>query len=283
VPKRLPVFLLISVVLLSLSASAEEWRKTFSTSGKPEIRIETNDADIRVSSSDRKDIEAVVTTEGYKIGPNDVRVTDRQTGDRLELEVHIPQAHFHIFNVRNRYVRIELSIPRRADLDLHSGDGDIKVASVDGNLALRTGDGNVRLESSKGDVHLETGDGDVECREFEGQLKAETHDGNVRAQGVFSALDLHTGDGNIEAEVGSGSKMSSAWSLRTGDGNINLRLPDGFAADLDAHSGDGKVNVDFPVTIEGSLRENTIRGKMNGGGQPLELKSGDGDISLRKS
>jgi hypothetical protein len=77
--------------------------------------------------------------------------------------------------------------------------------------------------------------------------------------------------------------MSSSWSARSGDGSITVALPEGFSADLDAHTGDGHISVDLPVTVQGSVRENEIRGKLNGGGQNLEIRSGDGNISLRRS
>lgn len=261
--KRVTWILLGLAALYSLNVSAEEWRKTYTVSGKPDIQVNANDADLRVYTSDRKDVEVIVIADGYKIGDNDVRVTDRQSGDRLVFEVSRPH-HNVLFNFHSKGIRVELNIPRTADLNLHTGDGDIRVQPVTGNLQLDSGDGN------------------IEAMGVAGPLKADTKDGNIRAQGVFTALDLHTGDGNVDAEVDSGSKMNSAWALRTGDGNISLQVPADFGAELDAHTGDGRVNVDVPVTVNGGLRETSIRGKINSGGQYLELRTGDGDISVRR-
>jgi DUF4097 and DUF4098 domain-containing protein YvlB len=256
-------FLLITVfALTSLAARAEEWKKDFTTSGKPTVRVESNDAEIRISGWDRKETSARVITEGYRIG-KDLQVSERQTGDQVYLEVRTPRSFGLVLS--NHSVRIEVSVPREADLNLHTGDGRIRINEV------------------KGDLRLDSGDGDLEIYLADGRLNANTHDGSIRAEGRFDALDLHTGDGNISAEVGGGSKISSAWSLRTGDGNIDLRLPVGLAADLDARSGDGRVNVDLPVTVTGSVRENGIRGKLNGGGLPIEIRTGDGRINVGKS
>ena len=261
--KRLFLLLLSVIAVVSLSAQAEEWRKTFSFSATPDITVDANDAELRVYASERKDVEAVVFTQGYKIGANDVAINDRQTGDRVDLKVHVP--HGISMGWHNRSVKIELNVPRQSNLNLH------------------TGDGNIRLQGVKGNLRLDSGDGEIEALDSAGPLKANTSDGNIRVDGVFSALDVHTGDGNIQVTVGIGSKMDSGWLLRTGDGNVELRLPEGFAANLDAHTGDGHVSVDFPVTIEGGVRESTIRGKMNGGGQSLELRSGDGNITVGRS
>jgi DUF4097 and DUF4098 domain-containing protein YvlB len=263
VSKRLFLLFLSVLALVSLSAQAEEWRKTFSVSGTPDIAVDANDADIRVYASERKDVEAVVFTQGYKIGPSDVSISDHQTGDRVDLKVHVP--HGVSLGWHNRSVKIELNVPRQSDLNLH------------------TGDGNIRLQGVKGNLRLDTGDGEIEALDSAGPLKADTRDGNIRVDGVFAALDVHTGDGNILVTAGAGSKMNSDWLLRTGDGNVELRLPEGFSANLDAHTGDGHISVDFPVTIEGGIKESTIRGKMNGGGQSLELRSGDGNITVGRS
>jgi len=155
-------------------------------------------------------------------------------------------------------------VPRESDLNLHSGDG------------------NIRVENVKGQFHIESGDGDIEMRAADGKLTSTTKDGNIRVEGRFDGLDLHTGDGNIDAAVAKGSVMSSGWTLRSGDGNIVLRIPEGFSADLDANTADGHVTVDFPVTVAGSIRESNIRGKLNGGGATLELRTGDGNIELEK-
>jgi DUF4097 and DUF4098 domain-containing protein YvlB len=284
VPSRLSSILLACIIAVPAFAHAEEWNKTYSVSGKPEIRVDANDADIRVYASDTKDIEALLTTRGYKIGSGGVSISERQTGNRIEISVHVPN-NFHIFSLGgiHKSVQLEMKIPQAADLDLHSGDGKIIAENLNGAVTLSSGDGDIRVNRGKGSLNIETGDGRVECRSIEGDLRAETKDGSVRIDGVFTRLDLHTGDGSIDADARAGSKMAAAWTVRTGDGSVNLALPDGFSADVDVHTGDGHINVDFPVTVEGSLRENAIRGKINGGGQVLEVKTGDGSITLTHS
>jgi hypothetical protein len=76
--------------------------------------------------------------------------------------------------------------------------------------------------------------------------------------------------------------MSGSWRVNTGDGHVTLRLPENFAADLDAHTGDGKITVDFPVTMSGSFGGSDVHGKLNGGGQTLTVHTGDGPIRLQR-
>lgn len=256
-------FLLIALFALTSLSVADEWKKEFTTSAKPTIHVDANDANIEVLAIDGSKIEARVVTSGGKISPDEVRVTDRQNGDRIDLEIHRPSHHFCI-GICNESVRISLQVPRSSNLELHTGDGRITVDGV------------------KGEARLESGDGELIARSLDGTLNADTSDGSIRVTGRFDRLDLHTRDGSINAEVAAASKMNSSWALRTSDGTITLRLPADFSADLDAHTGDGHVSSDFPITVSGSLKENSLRGRLNGGGALLEVRTGDGDIRLEK-
>jgi hypothetical protein len=76
--------------------------------------------------------------------------------------------------------------------------------------------------------------------------------------------------------------MGQGWDLRTGDGSVALRIPPELAADVDIHTGDGHIDLEVPVVVEGKLGGNNVRGKMNGGGSLLAIKTGDGSIRLEK-
>ena len=168
------------------------------------------------------------------------------------------------FGICFQSIKVEIRVPRQSDLDLHSGDGNLRVDDVRGNF------------------QLETNDGDIRIRGAEGRLHANTHDGNVDVEGRFEMLNLRTGDGNIDAQVSAAQTPQPGWALRTGDGNIRLALPDNFAADIAAHTGDGSVKVDFPITSAGTNRESDVRGKINGGGISIELQTNDGDVRVEK-
>ena len=240
---------------------ADQWNKTFNVGAAPELRIETSDANVTLRAANVNTIEARVYTSGWKISPLDVHVTDHQTGDRVEIEVKVPQLHF---NLGNRWVKIEVQIPNATKTDVH------------------TGDGNIRADGLRVPVRLVTHDGNIDGAEFNGALDASSGDGNIRVRGKFSGLNLRSGDGNIDAEVAPGSHMAGGWTVHTGDGGVTLRLPDGFAADLDAHTGDGRITVDLPLITEGGIHEDSLSGKLNGGGPVLAVRTGDGSVHLAR-
>ena len=255
----------LSVAALCAAASfpllADQWSKSFTVGAAPELRVETSDANVTLRAANVNTIEARVFTKGWQIGPGEVHVSEHQTGDRVEMNVKVPTMHF---SLGNRWVKIEVTVPASTKTDVH------------------TGDGNIHADGLHGPAKLVTHDGNIEGAGFDGSLEANSGDGNIRIRGKFTGLNVRTGDGNIEAEVAPGSHMSSGWTLHSGDGGVTVRLPDGFAANVDAHTGDGHITVDLPLTTEGGMRENQVSGKLNGGGATLTVHTGDGSVHLAR-
>jgi DUF4097 and DUF4098 domain-containing protein YvlB len=248
----------------ALPAHADDWSKTYTLTGHPDLRVETSDANIHVSTWDQNTIEAKITTTRYKIGEDGIRIQEHQSGDVVEIDVHYPHHGVTINWGNSGRVEVNIQMPREGRVDLHTGDGKIEIANFKGEMQLRSGDGSQQIDSVDGKLHATTGDG------------------HIRANGRFDELELKTGDGRVEARATTGSALSSSWRLESGDGTVTLEVPETLAADVDLHTGDGHIDLDMPVTTEGKIRENEVRGKLNGGGNLLVIHTGDGSIHLRK-
>jgi putative adhesin len=279
---------------------AEDWNKNYTVAGHAQMRVNTDDASVRVSSGDTKQIEIHVIYNGYQLDKN-LHIESRQDGDKVELSIRTG-THWGIsFGGRGRDVRVEVHMPKDGDLQVDTGDGSVEVTSLNGNVAVHTGDGSVKadalngtidlhtsdgsiaVDGLKGDMRLRTGDGSVQAHNIDGKVEADSGDGSIRLEGRFDSLSIKTGDGGIDAHVLPGSKIASNWSIRTGDGSVDLTLPSDFQANIEATTGDGHISLGIPVTVEGTFSNSQIHGKMNGGGQPLVIHTGDGSIRLSKS
>jgi DUF4097 and DUF4098 domain-containing protein YvlB len=261
--KHLSLALMAACLLAALPASADEWSKNYTLGGRPDLRIETSDANIRVTTWDQNTIDAKVVTAGYKIGEGGIRVEEHQTGDAVDIEVRYPHHNITV-GWGNHRVDVIIQMPR------------------EGRVNLRTGDGNIEIAGLKGDMDLHSGDGSENLDGVEGKLHAWTGDGHITAHGRFDELELKTGDGHVDVRAAHGSSLAAGWRLETGDGNVSLEVPGDLAADLDLHTSDGHIDLDLPVAAEGKVRENEVRGKLNGGGSSLTIRTGDGSIHLRK-
>ena len=282
------------------SASAEEVVKTYTVAGRANVRVETNDGSVRVTASDTKQVEFRVEYQGFELGKN-LRVDSRQDGDKVELTARMTGHWGFSWGHNSKGLHIEVRMPREGDLqvetgdgavqaesihgtvNVHTGDGSVKANSLSGSIDLHTSDGSITVDGLKGDIRLRTGDGSIEAREIDGKVEADSGDGHIRIAGRFEVLNVKTGDGSVDTRVQPGSKMASSWSIRTGDGSVDLVLPGDFQADITATTGDGHISLGIPVTVEGTFSKSEIRGKMNGGGQPLTIHTGDGSIRLSKS
>ncbi len=277
------ILLLAGFLLLGVSSpalAAQHWSKNFAVKGTPEVVVRAGDGNVEVIPGDAQTVKAEVHVVGWEIGPGEVEISDSQTGDRVEIRIRVP--HRWNWHSGRRSIDVFLTVPQKVNFDLDTRDGRVEVRGVAGNLRGHTGDGSILVSDVEGQFDLTTGDGRVEISNSQGRLRGHTGDGSIRVDGVFSDLQLETGDGSIEASLREGSKMEGSWSLRTGDGHIRVTLPVTFAADLHAHTGDGRITLDVPVTVSGAISSTEIRGKLNGGGPTLSLRSGDGSISVEK-
>lgn len=258
-----PLLLAFATLALAATAQADQWTKSFAVSGKPELRVNTRDGNIRIDPWDKLTVDVQITTENWKIGQDGLEIRDHQVGNSVSLDVPTSrnEVHFGWGYHPQRRVDIVIHMPREARLDLN------------------TRDGNILIHNMKGDFTTKSGDGHQELSQIDGSLNAGSGDGSIELTGRFDRLHVRSGDGRVEARVLPGSKMAGDWSMRAGDGNIHVMLPPDFSADLEALTGDGHIDFELPVQMVGRMGRN-VRGKINGGGAVLNLHTGDGSIRV---
>jgi hypothetical protein len=271
----------LACAVSALAVNAEEWNKSYTVSGRANVRVDTNDGSVRVMTGDTKQVELKVIYSGYTLDKN-LKIDSRQDGDRVELTAK-ETMHWNWGIHVNRGLRLEIHMPKNADLTVESGDGSVETQAVQGNLDIHTGDGHIRVEGAKGQIKLRTGDGSIEGRDLDGQIDADSGDGHIALDGRFDSLNIRTGDGSINAHAQPGSKVINSWSIHTGDGSVDLSLPGDLNANIDATTNDGRISLGIPVMVEGQFSNSQIHGKMNNGGQPVKIHTGDGSIRLSRS
>lgn len=156
-------------------------------------------------------------------------------------------------------------------LDAFTSVGDIMIRLLRRGGSAVTDGGNIQIVGSGGPLVARTGGGDVTLRQVVGGTRAETNSGDV-----FLNVDPLLRSARIEA--------------RSGSGNIVLNLPPGLAADIDATvlSSDARLAT-FSSELPGlTVTRDTVggrqrvraTGKINGGGDRIELRSENGGIQI---
>lgn len=274
------VFTLALTAGAASCALADEWNRTFPANGHPDVRIETNDGRVSVTTWDRPEVVFHVSTAGWTIGEH-LQVIAANDNGVISLVAKVPPIFGLSFG--GRWLHIDVSMPRSADLDVRTGDGSVNVDPLAGHVKLWTGDGHISARGLKGRLDLHTGDGGIDAEDLDGQLVASSGDGHIRVHGRFDILDLSSGDGGVTADCIAGSVLQDRWTLHTSDGGLTLRVPGDLKATLEARTGDGHIHVGLPVTVEGTWNSShEMRGTLNGGGPALDLRSGDGSITVEK-
>ena len=292
--------LMLSVAVLAPSAKAEDWTKSYTISGRAQVKVDTNDGAVQIYTGDTKQVDFRVLYDGYEMNKT-LHVDSRQDGDSVQINARVNGHWGFSWGNNHRNIRIEVHMPKDADLQIDTGDGSVTTQSVNGKVKIHTGDGSVRaqevsgdvdidtgdgsitVDGAKGQIRLRTGDGHIDARNLDGNVDALSGDGHIKLDGRLDALSVKTGDGSIDARLQPGSKVNSSWSIRTGDGSVDIVLPADLQANIDASTNDGHISLGIPVTVEGTFSNSQIHGKMNGGGQPLVIHTGDGSIRLSKS
>jgi hypothetical protein len=70
--------------------------------------------------------------------------------------------------------------------------------------------------------------------------------------------------------------------LRTSFAPIRLYLTDGANYDVTAHTSFGHVNSELPVTVSGTIGNDSLSGKIGNGGCELRLTDSNGGIEILK-
>ncbi|PYT21330.1 MAG: hypothetical protein DMG57_38970, partial [Acidobacteria bacterium] len=109
---------LFLILVASPGAFADEWNKSFTVSGKADVRVEVTDGEVTVRAWDRNEINARVSTVGWTIGSSEVRVIEHQVGDRVEIDVRTPRMNI---GFGTHSVRVEVEVPRELRAEIPYG------------------------------------------------------------------------------------------------------------------------------------------------------------------
>jgi DUF4097 and DUF4098 domain-containing protein YvlB len=264
----------------------ERDEKTFAVTGKPDVSLATFDGAIEIRPWDRSEVHVVIEKRAAnKEAADTIEVSTQQTDNHIVVDVRAPRSERRVFHFDRRSAKLIVSMPAASNVVAKSGDGSIDIEGISGQFDLRSGDGSIRGRRLDGDVLAHTGDGSIRLNELKGALRADTGDGSIHAEGTFTSVRARSGDGSVRISAGPGSDSTGDWDINTSDGSVTLALPDGFNAEIDAHTGDGGIHmVDFPVSnVSGEISRHTVRGRLGTGGNTVRVRTGDGSITLKKS
>ena len=163
----------------------------------------------------------------------------------------------------------------RDEVDLSTSGGSINASNCNGNLKLATSGGSLKLSDLKGNIKASTSGGSVIGNTISGELSAHTSGGNVKLEDLSCSLETSTSGGHIDVTL---KELGKYVTITNSGGNISLQIPNNKGVDLKLR-GD-KIKTGTLTNFSGSVEDDEIDGKLNGGGIPITVRAGSGRIDM---
>ena len=119
-----------------------------------------------------------------------------------------------------------------------------------------------------------------------GDIVARSSGGGISVDDVDGQVQASTSGGSVNATLG---KITGECRLETSGGGISVAVPASAALDVDAKTSAGSVHSDLPLVSAVASSKGTderhhgsLKGKLNGGGTALVLRTSGGSINLKK-
>ncbi len=160
------------------------------------------------------------------------------------------------------------------NIDLVTSGGSIQAKECRGNIRLKTSGGSLELDGLDGTIEAETSGGSIDAYDIKGDLVTSTSGGSIRLKDLTCSIDAETSGGGIDAEI---KETTKTVKLRNSGGNVSLQLPANKGFDLSLNA--DKIDVQLK-NFSGSADENSIEGKLNGGGTLVDVRANSGKISV---
>lgn len=308
---------LLSLCSLPGWAAEGSFERTLKVTGPVRLDVSTGSGSVEVRTGSGNEVRIsgrIKSTDWFGNSEERVRKIEanppiQQSGNDIRIGHQTDSDLMH-----NISISYELVVPADSELRSHTGSGNQTIAGLHGVVEVTSGSGGLKVSDIGNRLRAETGSGSIDVERVQGAVRARAGSGSIHANLVAGAFDAETGSGRItleqsapgsvrvdtgsggmdlrgvkgslEARAGSGGieaqgEPSGPWSVKTGSGRVRLQLPTGSSFDLDARTSSGSLAVDHPVTVQGSLGKKHIQGKVRGGGVPVNVETGSGDIEIR--
>lgn len=121
--------------------------------------------------------------------------------------------------------------------------------------------------------------GSIAVEGISGRTVANTTNGNISARELSGGVEARATNGRVDVELA--SIGADPIDLRTTNGSVRLGIPGAAKANVSANCTNGTIEVTgLSLELMGEQSRRRVRGRLNGGGTPVELTTTNGRITL---
>jgi DUF4097 and DUF4098 domain-containing protein YvlB len=291
-------------------------RKGFNVGDGGTLTLKASVGDVKIVSGGTGVAVEIVRSARNREKLEELEIDLRQSGNDVIIESDWDNDH-SLFNWNNNYdVQWNIRVPVRYNVNVRTSGGSIEITDLSGTAELRTSGGNIEGGRLGGPVTAKTSGGSIEITSARGKVVAHTSGGSIRMGDVSGGVEAKTSGGSIAlARVGgdvyartsgggirieeasgavdastSGGSIVASFAkqpgadskLHTSGGGMTVSLARGVAVDLDARATGGGVSSDVPITVQGKQDDDSLAGRINGGGPKLTLRTSGGGIRVKQ-
>ena len=258
--------------------------ETYALGNNGIIHLSSEDADIRITGSDRSDvhvkIDRVETVNGIRSGSRTFRVdVEEVNGDLVIKERRSGNVRFSIGTFRTEY-KITIEMPRGGGLKIDGEDDDYVIKNVDGLISMHVEDGDIEiLDTQSKSIDLRVEDGDIRLDGGVGNLLLETDDGDIDIRnGAFKRIDIDSEDGDVAIETS--LVDDGTYEISSDDADIDFVVLSGGGRFFVAKD-DGRVTSTSDFKIE-EERDYRVVLSLDGGKAEVDVRVNDGRVKFSR-
>ena len=223
---------------LSVAVAAVPEIQEFDSKGLNGLLLKNTSGNTVITSTDQPQLRVEVMKKKFT---DSCQLTIERSDHQLLIQVQKKRSSVFFQECE---VDFRIQVPKKTNLVLTQGSGDLEIQGLHGELEFNLGSGNIVAEGSFAKLKGRTGSGDVTMKGLTGGGKIATGSGDINLKWIVSPsageLDLQTGSGSATVAFPRGSKVRS--QLRAGSGKLTNELGDSpnaaFQVLMQAGSGD---------------------------------------------
>jgi DUF4097 and DUF4098 domain-containing protein YvlB len=164
---------------------------------------------------------------------------------------------------------------------VHAESSQVTGDTVDGPVTVETTFGGIDVHTIKGGARLTAQSAPIRASDVGGEVYAKTSFAGVTVEDVAQPITVDNQSGSVTVRAKASNKCQPI-SLSTTFGPIKVVLPQGAGYDVTARTSFGHISSEAPMTVSGQVGDQSISGKIGGGGCSLRLIDQSGNIDILK-
>lgn len=208
-----------------------------------------------------------------------VRPRTRNGGPR-EAELRIDAPRWMAVRVEGNQVDVRVR-GTEAEVNVETVGGDVLVEGGRDRVTVRSIQGDILVRGARGRVEATSVNEEITLEDIEGEVAVETTNGDVSMRGVRSSwARAMTVNGDVDYDGTIRDNGRYAFTTHNGDMEVTVAEDANVTVSVSTYHGD--FESDFPVRLTSTTRDRKFDFTLGTGQARLELKSFNGEITLRR-